>query len=179
MELGATLCTPSNPDCRECPVSAGCVAYSTLKTDSIPYKSPAKKRPHHQIGVGIIKDNEEVLIALRPEDAMLGGLWEFPGGKQKEGEDIEQTVVRELKEELGVDVAVTNPLMKLNHGYSHFKITLHAYLCELKNGKPEPKTSQQLKWVSVSELDQYPFPKANRKLTEKLMESEGQKELDL
>lgn len=179
MELGATVCTPSNPDCSECPVSSNCVAYTTLKTDSIPYKSPAKKRPHHQIGVGIIRDDENVLIALRPEDAMLGGMWEFPGGKQKEDEDIQQTVIRELKEELGVDVTVTKPFMKLNHAYSHFKITLHAYLCELKKGNPQPKTSQQLKWVSVSELDRYPFPKANRKLTEKLMKTKAQKELDL
>lgn len=179
MELGATVCTPSNPDCSECPVSSNCVAYTTLKTDSIPYKSPAKKRPHHQIGVGIIRDDENVLIALRPEDAMLGGMWEFPGGKQKEDEDIQQTVIRELKEELGVDVTVTKPFMKLNHAYSHFKITLHAYLCELKKGNPQPKTSQQLKWVSVSELDLYPFPKANRKLTEKLMKTKAQKELDL
>lgn len=179
MELGATICTPTNPDCGKCPISSGCIAYSTLKTDSIPYKSPAKKRPHHQIGVGIIRDEEDVLIALRPEDAMLGGMWEFPGGKQKEDEDIQQTVIRELKEELGVDVAVKKPFMKLDHAYSHFKITLHAYLCELKNGKPQPKTSQQLKWVSISKLDRYPFPKANRKLTEKLMKSSAQKELDL
>ena len=179
MELGATVCTPSNPECEVCPINADCTAYSTLKTDSIPYKSPAKKRPHHQIGVGIIKAENEVLIALRPEDAMLGGLWEFPGGKQKEDEKITETVIRELKEELGVEVAISKPFMKLDHAYSHFKITLHAYICELKDGKPEPKTSQQIQWVPVSELHRFPFPKANRKLTEKLMNIDGQKELEL
>lgn len=179
MELGATVCTPSNPDCEKCPINADCVAYSTLKTDSIPYKSPAKKRPHHQIGVGIIKAEDEVLIALRPEEAMLGGLWEFPGGKQKENEEITETVVRELKEELGVDVAISKPFMQLDHAYSHFKITLHAYICKLKDGTPEPKTSQQIQWVPVSELHRFPFPKANRKLTERLMNVDGQKELEL
>lgn len=179
MELGATVCTPSNPDCDKCPINADCVAYSTLKTDSIPYKSPAKKRPHHHIGVGIIKAEDEVLIALRPEDAMLGGLWEFPGGKQKDGETITETVVRELKEELGVDVAISKPFMKLDHAYSHFKVTLHAYICDLEDGVPVPKTSQQLQWVSVNELDRFPFPKANKKLTEKLMNADGQKELEL
>ncbi|MGK7369198.1 MAG: A/G-specific adenine glycosylase [Candidatus Halalkalibacterium sp. M3_1C_030] len=179
MELGATICTPSNPDCKDCPINAGCVAYSTMKTDVIPYKSPAKKRPHHQIGVGIIQADDQVLIALRPEDAMLGGLWEFPGGKQKKGENIKKTVIRELKEELGVEVTVTKPFMKLDHAYSHFKITLHAFLCKLKNGNPRPKTSQEIKWVPTNELDQYPFPKANRKLTDKLMKPDHQKELDL
>ncbi|NGP88287.1 A/G-specific adenine glycosylase [Aliifodinibius halophilus] len=181
MELGATICTPSNPDCEGCPLQAGCVAYKKVKTEEIPYKSPAKKRPHHQIGVGIImNEDEEVLIALRPEDAMLGGMWEFPGGKQEEDEDMEETVARELNEELGVEVAITKPFMKLDHAYSHFKITMHAYLCELENGTPSPNTSQEVRWISIDELEDYPFPKANRKLTKKLMNiDKGQQELEI
>lgn len=181
MELGATVCTPSNPECGECPLKTGCIAHQTVKTEEIPYKSPAKKRPHHHIGVGIIlNEDDEVLIALRPEDAMLGGLWEFPGGKQKENEEMEDTVIRELREELGVEVTVDKPFMKLNHAYSHFKITLHAYLCKLQNGTPEPQSSQQVRWISIEELGDYPFPKANRRLTEKLMNlNEGQQELEV
>ncbi|MBN2733051.1 MAG: A/G-specific adenine glycosylase, partial [Balneolaceae bacterium] len=84
MELGATICTPSNPDCNSCPIAAGCIARQKVMTEEIPYKSPAKKVPHHNIGVGIlINPDHKVLIALRPNDAMLGGLWEFPGGKKK------------------------------------------------------------------------------------------------
>ena len=170
MELGAMVCTPKNPSCDGCPLQANCTAYSMVKTDVIPYKSPAAKKPHHQIGVGIVQNNEgEVLIALRPEDAMLGGLWEFPGGKQKKKENIEETVKRELKEELGIDIRVEQDFMKLNHTYSHFKITLHAYLCSIEKGEPEPKSSQEIRWVQTSELEDYPFPKANRRLTDKLM----------
>jgi len=182
MELGATICTPSNPDCNQCPLQAGCVASKQAKTEEIPYKSPAKKRPHHQIGVGIImNEDEEVLIALRPEDAMLGGLWEFPGGKQNEDEDIEQTVKRELREELGIDISISKPFMKLDHAYSHFKITMHAYLCTIDNGGiPKAESSQEIKWISIDELEDYPFPKANRKLTDKLMDlNKGQQELEI
>lgn len=181
MELGATVCTPSNPDCEDCPLQANCTAFKKSKTDEIPYKSPSKKRPHHQIGVGIIVNNDEkVLIALRPEDAMLGGMWEFPGGKQKENEEIAETVYRELKEELGVEVSITKPFMKLDHAYSHFKITLHAYLCKLENGTPKPQSSQEVRWISIDKLGDYPFPKANRKLTEKLMNlDKGQQELEI
>lgn len=180
MELGATTCTPSNPACDRCPLQSNCVACRKAKTDEIPYKSPAKKRPHHHIGVGIIQNDEgKVLIALRPDDAMLGGLWEFPGGKQKKDEAIEDTVIRELQEELGVEVSITKPFMKLDHAYSHFKITLHAYLCELTDGDPSPNSSQKVRWVSIEELDEYPFPKANRRLTDKLLKlDKDQKELN-
>lgn len=181
MELGATVCTPSNVECESCPLQVNCTAFQTMRTDEIPYKSPAKKRPHYHIGVGIIQnEKQQVLIALRPDEAMLGGLWEFPGGKRKEDEEIENTVIRELKEELGVDVAVNKPFMKLDHAYSHFKITLHAFLCELKNGKPSPNSSQKVRWVSIKELKDYPFPKANRRLTNKLVNlGKGQKELNI
>lgn len=181
MELGATVCTPANPDCANCPLQAGCVAHKTARTEEIPYKSPAKKRPHHQIGVGIIfNEDNEVLIALRPEDAMLGGLWEFPGGKQEPDEAMEDTVQRELKEELGIDVSIRKPFMKLDHAYSHFKITMHAYLCDLESGAPEPKSSQEIRWISINELEDYPFPKANRRLTEKLMNlNKGQQQLEI
>lgn len=113
---------------------------------------------------------------------MLGGLWEFPGGKQMENEKIEKTVVRELGEELGIEVEITRPFMKLDHAYSHFKITLHAFLCQLAggNGNPEPKKSQQIRWVAIDTLTDYPFPKANRRLTEKLMKlGKGQQQLDM
>jgi A/G-specific adenine glycosylase len=181
MELGATVCTPASPDCTACPLSSHCRAYAMVKTDVIPYKSPSGKKPHHQIGVGIIQDEQgNVLIAHRPEDVMLGGLWEFPGGKQQDGETIEETVRRELQEELGVVVRIVRPFMKLDHAYSHFKITLHAYLCRLESGDPRPRKSQQIKWVPVVELDRYPFPKANRSLTRKLMQrNEGQQNLEL
>lgn len=170
MELGSMVCTPSNPDCINCPIQSGCLAFKKAKTDIIPYKSPSGEKPHNIIGVGIIEgENDKVLIALRPENAMLGGLWEFPGGKRKKGESIQQTVERELKEELGVEVKACKELMTLKHTYSHFSITLHAWLCTLISGEPKPKSSQEVRWVKKSELEQYPFPKANKVLTEKLI----------
>jgi len=134
MELGATVCKPSNPDCGNCPLSVRCLAFNTAQTDVIPYKSPAKKIPHHQIAVGlIVNDQNELLIALRPNDGMLGGLWEFPGGKKEKNESLKKTVARELKEELGVDVDVFKKFQQLNHAYSHFKIT-----CMLFGAKSKP-----------------------------------------
>lgn len=173
MELGATICSPHNPDCLNCPIQSGCIATKIAKTDIIPYKSKAKKKPHKIIGVGIIEaEDGTLLIALRPEDVMLGGLWEFPGGKQEKGETIQQTVERELLEELGVEVHAFKEFMTLKHTYSHFSITMHAWFCKLISGTPEPKSSQEIRWVKRSELEEYPFPKANKVLTEKLIDDE-------
>jgi A/G-specific adenine glycosylase len=173
MELGALICTPSEPACEQCPLAAECTARKKIKTDVIPYKAPSKKVPHHNIGVGIVmNENNDVLIALRPEDGMLGSLWEFPGGKQEKGESIEETIVRELKEELGITVEIIQPFMKLKHTYSHLKITLHASICRLIDGNPVPKASQEIRWAAIDELNDFPFPKANRQLTKKLMKTE-------
>lgn len=172
MELGATVCTPKNPVCMMCPVSTNCVAFRTAETDSLPYKAPKKKVPHHQIVVGVCRDEENnMLIALRPEDMMLGGLWEFPGGKVEKGETKEQALVRELREELGVMVSVAEKITEIKHAYSHFKITLSAYECRIEPDQPEPKprASKVIKWIQPQELKDYPFPKANRKLTELLI----------
>ena len=170
MELGATVCTPTNPECESCPLSVDCIAYKSAETDSIPYKSPRKKVPHHTIGVGLVTNNSgDLLIALRPDDAMLGGLWEFPGGKKETNESIKETVKRELHEELGVTVEVGGKFMDLKHAYSHFKITLHAYWCTISDGVPKPKSSKEIKWVSLEVIDEYPFPKANKVLIDKLL----------
>lgn len=175
MELGATVCTPSRPACSSCPVSGGCIASQTSRTDIIPFKSKAKKIPHYKIGVGlIVSESGKLLIALRPENAMLGGMWEFPGGKNEKGESLHETVIRELREELGVEVEVSEKYMQLKHAYSHFRITLHAYWCTIVSGKPTPKSSDELKWVSLDEIEQYPFPKANKVLVEGLQEMQPQ-----
>ena len=169
MELGAILCKPTAPLCGNCPVSTHCVAYNSSKTDVIPYKSKAKKIPHYDIGVGlIVNQKNKLLIALRPNDGMLGGLWEFPGGKNENNESVKETVYRELKEELGVDVKVYKKFKVIKHVYSHFKISLHAYWCTIINGNPQPNSSQEIKWVSLDNMDQYPFPKANKTLIKDL-----------
>lgn len=172
MELGATVCTPKSPDCNGCPLQQSCSASLTGKTAEIPYKAPKQKIPHHEIVVGICKDeNGNILIAQRPDDKMLGGLWEFPGGKVEKGETRTGALIRELKEELGVEIVPEQHLIEVRHAYTHFKITLNAWICRISPGQPapKPKASKQLRWIQKSELHDYPFPKANRKVTEALI----------
>ncbi len=169
MELGATVCLPSKPLCESCPLSVSCIAFKSAQTEKIPYKSPSKKIPHYDIGVGILcNEKNQVLIALRPEDAMLGGLWEFPGGKRKKEESIRKTVYRELHEELGVEAEIQRYFMTVKHTYSHFRITLKAFICNIRKGNPKPVSSQEIRWIDLREIDQYPFPKANKELVQRL-----------
>jgi A/G-specific adenine glycosylase len=126
--------------------------------------------PHHDIAVGLVfdDDRDRLLIQRRPDDGLLGGLWEFPGGKQEDGESMETACRREVREELGIEVAVEEAFYTLSHAYSHFKITLHAFRCRIEDGTPEAREDQPFQWVDLDELDDYAFPRANRRLIEEL-----------
>jgi A/G-specific adenine glycosylase len=169
MELGATLCTPREPNCESCPVQGMCDAYSAQTQQQRPVKILKKKSPHHHIGVGVIsREDGWVLIQRRPTEGLLGGLWEFPGGKQEPQEPIEDTVKREIEEELGIDVEVGDSIAVVKHAYSHFKITLHAYHCRYLSGDPTPRAATHWRWVSLKQLDEYAFPRANRRVLDVL-----------
>jgi len=168
MELGATICTPRNPQCAACPLSRGCAARRLGIQANLPTKRKKKKLPHHQVAVGVIWKRNKMLIARRFEKELLGGLWEFPGGHRKRGEALAQCVAREVCEELGIEVAVGEEFAVVEHAYSHFRITLHAFHCRWLRGRPRALGCAAWKWVSPRELSRYAFPAANRKVIENL-----------
>ena len=105
---------------------------------------------------------------------MLGGLWEFPGGKQEGDESIQETISREVDEELGIKVAVGDCITVVKHAYTHFKITLHAYTCAWVEGVPVPQSAAELRWVDIKTLSDHPFPKANGRVIEAIKIQAGQ-----
>lgn len=169
MELGATVCLPKNPRCLLCPVKSRCQAQSSGTQHERPVKTTKKATPHHHIAVGVIWKDGEVLIQQRPAEGLLGGLWEFPGGKQEPGETLEDTVLREIEEELGLQVQVQGPITRVKHAYSHFKITLHAYHCQYVSGDPQPRAAQECRWVRPDRLPDFAFPKANKTVLEQVV----------
>jgi len=123
------------------------------------------------IGIGLlINDLGEVLIDLRTHDKKMGGLWEFPGGKQENGESIENTIERELIEELGIKVKVGSKLIEFDYIYNDKKHHFIAYICKSVSGKPQPLASLEIKWVHPSKLNNYRFPEANIILIDALKE---------
>jgi A/G-specific adenine glycosylase len=169
MELGATVCLPQNPRCLLCPVKAFCDACDKGTQHERPVKAPKKASPHYTIAVGVIWKGDQVLIQQRPEGGLLGGLWEFPGGKQEADEVLTETVYREIQEELEIEVSVSDLITSVKHAYTHFKITLYAYHCQYISGEPNPKACQDWQWVSPEELQTYAFPKANKTVLEVML----------
>jgi A/G-specific adenine glycosylase len=164
MELGETICKVSLPLCPKCPLQSECVAYKTKRTDQFPLKKARKIKPHYQVAVGVIWRQQKILISKRRSEGLLGGLWEFPGGKCLTGERPEECLLREIKEELDISVVVKSFIAKVNHAYTHFSITLSAFHCELLSGKPKPISCAELRWIRRQEIASLPFPKANHKL---------------
>ena len=170
MDLGATLCTPRSPSCHRCPWQTHCAAYAADDPCRWPVTDASKPLPFQVIGVGVVLNAAgEVLIDQRLEEGLLGGMWEFPGGKQEQGETIETCIARELKEELGIAVAVGDELITVDHAYSHKKLRFVVHLCTWISGEPQPLASQQVRWVRLNDLGNYAFPAANARIIEALL----------
>jgi len=135
--------------------------------------------PHYEVTAGIVWDRSSssqarVLITQRRPDDAHGGLWEFPGGKQESGESLKECLVRELAEELGIEVAVQEPFIAVEHDYSDFRITLHTFHCQILRGQPRAIACAQWRWVDISGLSHYSFSAADQQLVAKLQKADRQ-----
>jgi A/G-specific adenine glycosylase len=167
MDLGATICTPKNPACLLCPWMNHCCAYQLAMQDELPLSERRSPLPHKQIGVAVIwNEAGQVLIDRRRPEGLLGGLWEFPGGKIEPGETVAACIKREIQEELGIEIEVGDRLIAIDHAYSHFRVTLNVHHCRYLSGEPQPIECDEVRWVEVNELEQFPFPKANVQIIE-------------
>ena len=118
-------------------------------------------KPVH-VAVGVIEDSRaRILITLRREDAHQGGLWEFPGGKLEQGESVKQALARELREELGIEVVSTRPLLQVEHNYGDKTVVLDVWLVSKFRGEAIGREGQPLCWVEPGDLKHYQFPAAN------------------
>jgi len=115
------------------------------------------------VACALVDVDRRVLIAQRPEGGAMGGLWEFPGGKMEPGETPEQTIIRELKEELGISTkfACLSPLTFASHAYENFHLLMPVFVCRKWDGLPQPHAHAALKWVRPTALRDYPMPAAD------------------
>jgi A/G-specific adenine glycosylase len=163
MDLGAAICLPKNPRCLLCPLMDLCKARQNGVQELRPLKKPKRVAPHHVYAAGVIVRQGKVLLARRPSRGLLGGMWEFPNGRVlgDPAEALDQALERGYR----LKVRRGEALVVVQHAYTHFKVTVHAFRCELL----EMSAVAGLEWVAMEVLGQYPMGKVDRRIAEALM----------
>lgn len=162
MDLGSLICKPKKPHCGNCPIKSECCAFKHNSQEFYPKRKKRKSSPHYEVVAAVIQKGEKVLIDKRRAKGLLGGLWEFPGGKVEAGETHHAALKREISEELGVDIFITSGFGEYKHAYTHFKITVFVFKGKIIKGVPAALAADEIKWVAINDLEQYPMGKVDR-----------------
>jgi A/G-specific adenine glycosylase len=170
MDLGALICTPRNPSCSRCPIKVHCQALQTGVVNLRPLARRAKDTVPIHAAVGVLVHKGKIFIQKRPPSGLMPHLWEFPGGKMQNEETPEDALVREFREELELNVGMLQKVALIRHNYTTFRVTLHAFSCQLEDASQQPvlRSAVDGRWVTPEELDLYAFPAANRKLIHRI-----------
>ncbi|MEL6820341.1 MAG: A/G-specific adenine glycosylase [Calditrichota bacterium] len=171
MELGATVCKPRNPDCSNCPVKSCCAANKNKSSDLFPRRKAKKAVPHYKMSAGVIKRDNRFLIVRRPENGLLGGLWEFPSGKTEGDVITELDCVESVRNTVGLEVSVNRKIATVKHAYSHFKVEMDVFACSYQDGTVQLKEASDYRWVTREELADYAFPGVNNKFLPLILDS--------
>jgi A/G-specific adenine glycosylase len=167
MELGALVCRPQEPLCPSCPVKTGCRAFKKGWQDVIP--APKQKTFKNIDAVcAVIERKGKFFMQKRPDQGLLAGLWEFPGGKIEAGESPKKALLRELKEELRVSAVSAKPWINIHHAYTQFKVNLHVWRCEVT---ALPSQNASHRWVGPKEFKKFPMPSATARIVERIGKS--------
>ena len=164
MDLGREICRPLKPLCNICPIHMFCNSFVNSSVDKYPIRMRPILKRHYNVAVAIIWNKDKILISKRKPGGLLGGLWEFPGGKIEKGECASECVVREVQEELGICVHTKTFLSRIKHSYTHFSITLDAFSCEYLKGEPRALGCDSWRWIYLNQIKNFAFPAACHKL---------------
>jgi A/G-specific adenine glycosylase len=168
MELGETVCRPVTPTCSRCPVARWCRAFQeTDDPAAIPRARPRARRPHVRAAVVVLSRRGRWFVQRRAPEKLLGGLWEFPGGRIEAGELPEVAARRELREETGFSVGPLHPRGVVRHAYSHFTVELHVFEASCAP-TARGRVDRDHRWVTPAQLRALPLPKATEKIADRL-----------
>jgi len=165
MDLGAVVCLPKAPRCGECPLESRCSSRLRGLQDSIPPKRAKKTIPHRDVVAALFRRKDGALFLMRrPPDGLLGGLWAFPSVRREEGETLEDALRRSLSKKLHVRARIQREVGAVRHSYSHYRITLHGFRCEVRGG--ELPAGEGTGWLPGAGEGRFALPRADRKLLE-------------
>jgi A/G-specific adenine glycosylase len=169
MDLGSGICTPRSPTCPACPLAAVCKARKKGNQELIPAKKRAAAVPHREAAVALIRnDRGEILLVKRPGRGLLGGLWSFPGGALKEGDALSSGLRRLLREELDLKAIPGREMLSVEHGYSHFSITVHVFPCTIRGAIPDSGGDAQLRWFGLKGMSRLAVSRLEEKILKAL-----------
>ena len=163
MELGALVCRPRQPLCTSCPIGTFCRAYLAGRVEAYPKRVRKPPVPTRAMVAGVVQKDRKMLITQIPLDGLLGGLWEFPGGRVENGESGEAACMRHITEKTGLSVAEGAHLGRIRHAYTHFKVVADLYLFRWLAGEVRLEGPADHRWIGMDELAQYPLPKTHHK----------------
>lgn len=167
MDLGAMICVPKNPRCLICPLLKDCKARTNGTQDMRPVKKPKKVVPQYIHAAGVIIRRGKVLLAQRPSRGLLGGMWEFPNGRVDATRDPARELAKIIRSGYNLRLGAKRKVQELGivqHAYTHFKVTVHAFVYELMS-TPQ---AENLKWVALWDLDNYPMGRIDRQIANRL-----------
>jgi A/G-specific adenine glycosylase len=164
MDLGAMVCTFKDPQCIDCPLQSQCEGKASGNPETFPSRAVKKKIPSVIAVSAVIEKDGQILLRQRPARGLLGGLWEFPSWEVNHKEDPEAKLLRSVRNELAAPIKSHEPLGSFKHTYSHFKLTLHVYLCH-STRRNKPGT-----WVLVQNLHLFPMSRLHRRIAQSIGE---------
>ena len=163
MDLGATICQTKNPKCTICPLASICRARLADLQNSLPVKRKAPTIPRRQAVAAVIRNPEGLLLVVqRPATGLLASLWKLPGGFVEDGENMESSLKRNVRKELGIFIRPVKKLASVNHAYTHFRVKLDPYESILLKGEPKALGCQEWRWATLSDLNKLPLSKIDR-----------------
>jgi A/G-specific adenine glycosylase len=164
MELGALICLPRSPHCDECPIRDHCEAFAQGMVSERPVAGKTKEIIPITMVSGVLRHQGKIYIQKRLADDVWPNLWEFPGGRMKEGETPEQALVREYEEETSFRIHGLKKICSIRHSFTRYRVTLHCYRCRLRGKATEPilNAAQEYRWAEPDELDNFAFPAPHR-----------------
>ena len=173
MDLGSMVCLPRHPRCDACPVDAVCEARKRGMQARLPVRERRRPLPHLVVGAAVITRRDHVLIVRRASKGLLGGLWEFPKATlsttPRNVRELESRLPAALEEAYALKVRNPRPLGVIQHAYSHFRVTVHAFRC----GTGSAASRVGFRWVTTNRLSQYPMGRVDRRIAERLQHSKA------
>ncbi|HLC04876.1 MAG TPA: A/G-specific adenine glycosylase [Anaerolineales bacterium] len=171
MDLGATICLPRSPACGACPIVNHCQAFASGTQLDRPIRKRRAPLPFVRRVCAIFERGGAVLIRLRPEGGLLGGMWEFPGMDLSDGQDLEEGLRHGLKEALGLNVEISRPLGVYRQSYTHYHVAAHAFHCDWDESETSALECAPIRWVDITQLEDSPMGKIDRSIANDLNEA--------